>query len=72
MTFDGGRAVKTSTVRSEGVCGLAAVMAQAPCAWRVVVQIEGTGWKLPADVFRTQVETNPDLRNRILQLTHDY
>ena len=71
MTFDGGRAVETSTVGSEGVSGLAAVMAQAPCAWRVLVQIEGTGWKLPADVFCKQIDTSPDLRVRVLRLTHD-
>jgi len=72
MTFPDGRAVETSTVGSEGVSGLAAFLAQAPCAWRIVVQIEGTAWRLAADVFRRQVEASPALLTRTLQLTHDY
>lgn len=72
MIFADGRAVETSTVGSEGVSGLAAFMAKAPCSWRIVVQIEGTAWRLEADVFRRQVETSPALLERALQLTHDY
>jgi CRP-like cAMP-binding protein len=72
MVFDDGRAVETSTVGSEGVSGLAAFMANAPCTWRIVVQIEGSGLKLAADVFRRQVEASPELLTRALQLTHDY
>lgn len=72
MMFDDGRAVETSTVGSEGVSGLAAFMAHAPCTWRIVVQIGGSGWKLAADVFRRQVEASPELLARALQLTHDY
>lgn len=72
MVFDDGRAVETSTVGSEGLSGLAAFMAKAPCAWRIVVQIEGRAWKLAADVFRRQVEASPDLMSRALLLTHDY
>ncbi|HEX8414250.1 MAG TPA: Crp/Fnr family transcriptional regulator [Sphingomicrobium sp.] len=72
MVLDDGRAVETSNVGSEGVSGLAAVMAKAPCSWRVVVQIEGSAWKLPADVFRRQAQASPDLLSRALQLTHDY
>jgi CRP-like cAMP-binding protein len=72
MTFPDGRAVETSTVGSEGVSGLAAFLAEAPCTWRIVVQIEGTAWRLDADVFRKQVEASPVLLNRALQLTHDY
>jgi CRP-like cAMP-binding protein len=72
MVFDDGRAVETSTVGSEGVSGLAAFMAKAPCTWRIVVQIEGSGLKLAADVFRRQVEASPELLTRALQLTHDY
>ena len=72
MVFEDGRAVETSTVGSEGVSGLAAFMAKAPCSWRIVVQIEGVGWKLAADVFRRQVEASADLLNTALWLTHDY
>lgn len=72
MVFEDGRAVETSTVGSEGVSGLAAFMAQAPCAWRIVVQFGGSGWQLAADVFRRQVESSPELMTRALQLTHDY
>jgi CRP-like cAMP-binding protein len=72
MMFSDGRAVETSTVGSEGLSGLAAFMAMAPCSWRIVVQIEGAGWKLAADVFRRQVDASPELMRRALQLTHDY
>lgn len=72
LDLDDDRAVETSTVGSEGVSGLAAFMAQAPCAWRIVVQIEGSAWKLAADVFRRQIDASPALRDRALQLTHDY
>lgn len=72
MVFADGRAVETSTVGPEGVSGLAAFMAEAPCTWRIVVQIGGSGWKLAADVFRRQVEASPELLSRALQLTHDY
>lgn len=72
MVFADGRAVETSTVGSEGVSGLAAFLAGAPCSWRIVVQIEGTAWRLEADIFRRQVESSPTLLMRALQLTHDY
>lgn len=72
MTFPDGRAVETSTVGSEGVSGLAAFLAEAPCSWRIVVQIEGTAWRLAADVLRAQVQASPALLSRALQLTHDY
>lgn len=72
MVFEDGRAVETSTVGPEGVSGLAAFMADAPCAWRIVVQIDGVGWKLDAQVFRRQIEVSNALLNRALQLTHDY
>lgn len=72
MIFDDGGAVETSTVGPEGVSGLAAFLADAPCAWRIVVQIDGLGWKLDAQVFRRQIEASKDLLNRALQLTHDY
>jgi len=72
MIFADGRAVETSTVGSEGVSGLAAFLAHAPCAWRITVQIGGSAWSLAADVFRKQVEASPALLKRALQLTHDY
>jgi CRP-like cAMP-binding protein len=72
MIFEDGRAVETSTVGSEGVSGLAAFLAKAPCAWRIVVQIEGSAWRLDAEVFRRQVEASPALLARALELTHDY
>ena len=72
MMFEDGRAVETSTVGPEGVSGLAAFMADAPCAWRIEVQIDGLGWKLDAGVFRRQIEASKELLNRALQLTHDY
>jgi len=72
MVFADGRAVETSTVGSEGVSGLAAFLAGAPCSWRVVVQIEGTAWRLSSDVLRRQVQASPALLARTLELTHDY
>lgn len=72
MPFADGQAVETSTVGSEGVSGLAAFLADSPCTWRIVVQIEGAAWRISADVLRRQVEASPALLKRTLQLTHDY
>jgi len=72
MRFSDGRTVETSTVGCEGVSGLAAFMANAPCTWEITTQIEGDAWRLPVSVFRRQVEASPPLLAKILRLTHDY
>lgn len=72
MRFEDGRTVETSTVGCEGVTGLAAFLADAPCTWEVVTQIEGDAWRLPSAVFRHQVEESRDLLGKTLRLTHDY
>lgn len=72
MRFSDGRTVETSTVGCEGVSGLAAFMADAPCTWEIVTQIEGDAWRLPASVFRRRVEDSHDLLIKALRLTHDY
>ena len=72
MVFEDGRAVETATVGSEGVSGLAAFLAGAPCSWRIVVQSEGAAWRLEAEVFRARIHASAPLLKRALQLTHDY
>lgn len=71
MLFKDGRQVETANVACEGISGLAAFLAKAPCAWRVVVQQAGKVVRVEADAFRRRVEANPDLMLRCLQLTHD-
>jgi len=72
MRFSDGRTVETSTVGCEGVSGLAAFLADAPCTWDVVCQIPGDVLRLNADIFQHRIETSTDLLRRALRLTHDY
>jgi CRP-like cAMP-binding protein len=70
--FTDGRSVETAVVGSEGMSGLAAFLADAPCAWRVVVQIPGSALVLPANVLRGQARDSADLRGLLVRLVHDY
>lgn len=67
-----GRSVETAVVGSEGMSGLAPFLADAPCAWQVVVQIAGSALVLPASVLRSQARESADLRELLVRLVHDY
>ncbi|MEJ6791085.1 Crp/Fnr family transcriptional regulator [Brevundimonas sp. BR2-1] len=70
--FTDGRSVETAVVGSEGMSGLAPFLADAPCAWQVVVQIPGSALALPAAVLRSQARESADLRALLVRLVHDY
>ncbi|MGV9010602.1 Crp/Fnr family transcriptional regulator [Brevundimonas sp.] len=71
MAFSDGRVVEISTVGSEGLSGLAAFLAEAPCAWRVTVREGDTVIALSAAALRKQVAVSPRLLKRLMLLTHD-
>lgn len=71
MAFSDGRVVEISTVGSEGVSGLAAFLAEAPCAWRVTVREGDTVIALSAAALRKQAAVSPRLLKRLMLLTHD-
>jgi CRP-like cAMP-binding protein len=70
--FGDGYSVETAVVGREGLSGLAAFLADAPCAWQVVVQIPGTALVLPASVLRSRALVSANLRNLLLRLVHDH
>lgn len=71
MTFRDGSAVEVSRVGSEGVSGLVAFMANAPCAWSVQVQSGDTVLCLPSASLRRAVTDSQRLMRRLVLLTHD-
>lgn len=72
VLFADGRAAETACIGREGVSGLAAFLAEAPCAWQVCVQIPGQIVRLPAAALRAQMEADLALRTRLILLSHDY
>lgn len=72
IVFTDGRSVETAVVGSEGMSGLAPFLADAPCAWQVVVQISGSALALPAAVLRSQARQSARLRELLVRLVHDY
>lgn len=71
VTFRDGSAVEVSQVGVEGVSGLIAFMADAPCAWRVRVRSDGLVLALPAASLRRAVKESASLMRRLMLLTHD-
>lgn len=72
IVFPDGHRVETSVVGSEGMSGLAAFMAEAPCAWQVVVQVPGTALVLRAAALRNRAAESAPLRALLMRLVHDY
>ncbi|MDQ8029144.1 MAG: Crp/Fnr family transcriptional regulator [Brevundimonas sp.] len=64
--------LETAVIGKEGLSGLAPFMASAPCAWRVVSTVGGSAWAAPAEDLRALSDRLPDLRVRLLALTHFY
>lgn len=67
-----GRAAETACIGFEGVSGLAAFLADAPCAWQVSVQIPGKLIRVPVGPLREQAERSPELKTLLIKLSHDY
>lgn len=72
VTFSDGRSAETFVMGVEGVSGLPAFLAEAPCAWAVEVKVGGAVWAVPARVLQKQVEASADLRRDLLRLSNDY
>ncbi len=68
----GGRQLQTAAVGSEGLSGLAPLMADVPCAWEVNCVAAGRALAGQADSLRRLSEERPGLRHRLLKLTHFY
>lgn len=71
ILFTNGDAIETSAVGRLGVSGLAAFLAQGPCAWEVRVQTPGWLVRLPADALRARALASPGLMKVLLTATHD-
>ena len=72
VLFSDGRAAETACIGCEGVSGLAAFLADAPCAWQVSVQIPGQIVRLPVAPVRALAEADDALMKRLILLSHDY
>lgn len=72
VTFQDGRTAQTFIMGVEGVSGLAAFLAEEPCAWGVEVKVEGEVYQLPAAPLRRQLEASPQLRRQLLRRVYDY
>jgi CRP-like cAMP-binding protein len=70
--LDSGEMIETSVVGYEGVSGLAPFMADAPCAWRVLVRAAGDALVMRASELRDLYHQSPTLLARLLVLTHYY
>lgn len=72
VLFADGRAAETACIGCEGMSGLAAFLAEAPCAWQVSVQIPGQIVRVPAAAIRALCETDVAFRTLLILLSHDY
>ena len=72
VTFSDGRSAQIFVMGVEGVSGLAAFLADEPCAWNVEVRSAGEAYQLPAAVLRRRAQASPGLRVQLLRLAHDY
>lgn len=71
LLADGG-GVETSVVGREGVSGLAAFLAEAECAWRIVVQRSGTAFSVPLSAVQALRRRSPEFDSRLLRLSYFY
>ncbi len=63
---DGGE-IEVGTIGREGFVGLPVLMGADRMPYRVFVQIEGDGWRLPADAFRRLVDERAPVRHLLLR-----
>jgi CRP-like cAMP-binding protein len=62
-----GGAVEVGTVGNEGFVGLPVLMAADRMPYRVIVQVEGDAWRMPADAFRRLVDGRAAVRHLLLR-----
>jgi CRP-like cAMP-binding protein len=67
-----GDPIEVGTVGSEGFIGLPVLLGADRMPNRVFIQIEGHGWRLPADAFRQLVDERPAVRRLLLRYTQYY
>jgi CRP-like cAMP-binding protein len=72
VRFENGGMSESFFMGSEGVSGLAAFLADGPCAWSVEVRRSGRAFELPAAVLRDRFQESAALRDGLLSLAYDY
>lgn len=72
IRLEDGTGVLTASVGREGMAGLAAFMADAPCMWQVIVRVAGPAFVASAGQLRPILQATPTLNARMLDLTHFY
>ena len=72
VRLEDGTGVLTASVGREGMAGLAAFMAEAPCMWQVVVRVPGPAYVASAARLRAILNATPTLHRRMMDLTHFY
>ena len=64
--------IEVGTVGNEGFIGLPVLFGAESMPFRVIVQVEGDGWRLDSDVFRRIVEERAPVRQLLLRYAHYY
>jgi len=72
LRLSDGRSSESFLMGSEGVTGLAAFLADEPCAWSVEVRQDGIAYEIAAAVLRKQFDQSASLRAQLLRLCYDY
>lgn len=72
VTFRDGRSAEAFVMGCEGVSGLAAILADEPCAWGVEVTAPGDVYQLSAAILRRQVADSERLRALLIRRAYDY
>ena len=67
-----GGAVEVGTIGNEGFIGLPVLMGADRMPYRVIAQIAGDAWRLPADAFRRLVDERPAVRHLLLRFAQTY
>ena len=64
-----GGTVEVGTIGPEGFIGIPVALGGESMPYRVLVQIEGEAWRMPAEVFRRVLDERPPVRRLILRYT---
>ena len=67
-----GGEIEVGTIGNEGLVGLPVVFGAESSTYRVLVQIEGDAWRLPADEFRQAMDERPGVRHRVLRYANAF
>ena len=59
--------IEVGTIGHEGLVGLPLLHAAESTPYRVLVQVEGDAWRMPADAFRWLVDERPVVRHLLLR-----